>query len=79
MPGVQPRPSVRRRRGRRLCPTIAYFANAVAEMHHHREQQIAIIVSGELTFTVGGKPDPVGTVSRRVGLGVESLSLRAGA
>ena len=26
-----------------------------ARVHHHAEQQIAIIVSGELTFTVGGE------------------------
>jgi unsaturated pyranuronate lyase len=29
--------------------------NAVVEVHHHAEQQIAIIISGELTFTVGGE------------------------
>jgi quercetin dioxygenase-like cupin family protein len=29
--------------------------DAVAPNHHHAEQQIAIIVSGELTFTVGGE------------------------
>ena len=34
---------------------VTFEPNAVADMHHHSEQQIAIIVSGELTFTVGGE------------------------
>jgi len=29
--------------------------NATSPMHHHAEQQIAIILAGELTFTVGGE------------------------
>ena len=32
---------------------VTFEPNAVADPHHHSEQQIAIIVSGELTFTVG--------------------------
>jgi Cupin domain len=32
---------------------VTFEPNAVADMHHHSEQQIAIIISGELTFTVG--------------------------
>ena len=32
---------------------VTFDPNAVADMHHHSEQQIAIVISGELTFTVG--------------------------
>jgi len=32
---------------------VTFEPDAVADMHHHSEQQIAIVVSGELTFTVG--------------------------
>ena len=32
---------------------VTFEPNAVADMHHHSEQQIAIVISGELTFTVG--------------------------
>jgi quercetin dioxygenase-like cupin family protein len=31
----------------------AFEPNAPAAMHHHIEQQIAIVLTGELTFTVG--------------------------
>lgn len=34
---------------------VTFEPNAPAPMHHHVEQQIAIIVSGELTFTVGAE------------------------
>jgi quercetin dioxygenase-like cupin family protein len=34
---------------------VTFEPNADAPMHHHSEQQIAIVVSGELTFTVGGE------------------------
>ena len=34
---------------------VTFEPDAPAPMHHHVEQQIAIIVSGELTFTVGGE------------------------
>ena len=34
---------------------VTFAPDAPAPMHHHVEQQIAIIVSGELTFTVGGE------------------------
>ena len=34
---------------------VAFEPNADAPMHHHDEQQIAIVLSGELTFTVGGE------------------------
>ena len=34
---------------------VTFEPDAVAPPHHHREQQIAIILSGELTFTVGGE------------------------
>jgi unsaturated pyranuronate lyase len=29
--------------------------DAVTDMHHHVEQQIAIVIAGELTLTVGGE------------------------
>src|SRR3954471_4263070 len=32
---------------------VTFEPNAPAAMHHHSEQQIAIVLSGELTFTVG--------------------------
>jgi len=32
---------------------VRFEAGAVAPEHHHAEQQIAIVLSGELTFTVG--------------------------
>ena len=32
---------------------VRFEPNAPAPMHHHSEQQIAIILGGELTFTVG--------------------------
>jgi quercetin dioxygenase-like cupin family protein len=34
---------------------VTFEPDAEAATHHHHEQQIAIIVSGELTFTVGGE------------------------
>jgi quercetin dioxygenase-like cupin family protein len=34
---------------------VTFEPGAEAATHHHVEQQIAIIVSGELTFTVGGE------------------------
>jgi len=34
---------------------VTFEPNAVAAMHHHVEQQIAIMISGELTFTVGAE------------------------
>jgi quercetin dioxygenase-like cupin family protein len=32
---------------------VTFEPNAPAPMHHHVEQQIVIVLSGELTFTVG--------------------------
>jgi unsaturated pyranuronate lyase len=32
---------------------VSFASNVPAPMHHHLEQQIAIVLSGELTFTVG--------------------------
>jgi len=34
---------------------VTFEPDAEAAMHHHFEQQIAIVLSGELTFTVGGE------------------------
>jgi quercetin dioxygenase-like cupin family protein len=34
---------------------VTFEPNTDAPMHHHSEQQIAFVVSGELTFTVGGE------------------------
>jgi quercetin dioxygenase-like cupin family protein len=34
---------------------VTFEPGAVAPAHHHDEQQIAVILSGELTFTVGGE------------------------
>ena len=34
---------------------VTFEPDAPAPMHHHVEQQIAIILSGELTFTVGSE------------------------
>jgi quercetin dioxygenase-like cupin family protein len=34
---------------------VTFEPSAPAPMHHHVEQQIAIILSGELTFTVGSE------------------------
>ena len=34
---------------------VTFEPNADAPLHHHHEQQIAIVLSGELTFTVGGE------------------------
>ena len=34
---------------------VTFEPNAEAATHHHAEQQIAIMVSGELTFTVGAE------------------------
>ena len=34
---------------------VTFEPDAPAPMHHHVEQQIAIILAGELTFTVGGE------------------------
>ena len=34
---------------------VTFEPDAVAPAHHHAEQQIAIILSGELTLTVGGE------------------------
>jgi quercetin dioxygenase-like cupin family protein len=34
---------------------VTFEPDAVADTHHHAEQQIAIVTSGELTFTVGGE------------------------
>src|SRR3954467_5817853 len=33
---------------------VTFEPDAPAPMHHHAEQQIAIVLSGELTFTAGG-------------------------
>ncbi|WP_255325445.1 cupin domain-containing protein [Candidatus Solirubrobacter pratensis] len=43
-----------RNRGRTRDP-CSFQPGAVAPMHHHVEQQIAIALSGELTFTAGGE------------------------
>jgi quercetin dioxygenase-like cupin family protein len=32
---------------------VSFEPNVPAPMHHHVEQQIAVVLSGELTFTVG--------------------------
>ena len=34
---------------------VSFEPNADAPMHHHSEQQIAIVLAGELHFTVGGE------------------------
>ncbi len=34
---------------------VTFEPDAPAPMHHHFEQQIAIVLSGELTFTVGSE------------------------
>ena len=34
---------------------VTFAPDAVADVYHHSEQQIAIVVSGELHFTVGGE------------------------
>ncbi len=34
---------------------VTFEPDTTAAMHHHHEQQIAIVLSGELTFTVGGE------------------------
>ena len=34
---------------------VTFEPDAVAPAHHHDEQQIAIVLSGELTFTVGAE------------------------
>ena len=34
---------------------VTFAPDAPAPMHHHVEQQITIVLSGELTFTVGGE------------------------
>jgi quercetin dioxygenase-like cupin family protein len=34
---------------------VKFEPNADAPMHHHSEQQIAIVLSGELNFTVAGE------------------------
>jgi quercetin dioxygenase-like cupin family protein len=34
---------------------VRFEPDAVAPSHHHAEQQIAIVLSGELEFTVGGE------------------------
>jgi quercetin dioxygenase-like cupin family protein len=34
---------------------VTFAPDAPAPMHHHVEQQIAIVLSGELDFTVGGE------------------------
>ena len=34
---------------------VTFEPDAVAPDHHHDEQQIAIVLSGELTFTVGAE------------------------
>jgi unsaturated pyranuronate lyase len=36
-----------------LTNFVSFEPNAPAPMHHHAEQQIAIVLSGELAFTVG--------------------------
>jgi len=36
-----------------LTNFVTFEPNAPAPMHHHVEQQIAIVLSGELAFTVG--------------------------
>jgi quercetin dioxygenase-like cupin family protein len=39
---------------------VTFLPDAPAPMHHHVEQQIAIVLSGELTFTVGGETRVMG-------------------
>jgi quercetin dioxygenase-like cupin family protein len=34
---------------------VSFEPRAIAPAHHHTEQQIAIVLSGELEFTVGGE------------------------
>src|SRR3954467_9357130 len=34
---------------------VTFAPDAPAPLHHHAEQQIAIVLSGELRFTVGGE------------------------
>ena len=34
---------------------VSFQPDSTAAMHHHVEQQITILLSGELTFTVGGE------------------------
>jgi quercetin dioxygenase-like cupin family protein len=38
-----------------MASFVTFEPNADAPMHHHSEQQIAIVLSGELNFTVGGE------------------------
>jgi quercetin dioxygenase-like cupin family protein len=38
-----------------LTNHVTFAPNAPAPMHHHVEQQIAIVLSGELNFTVGSE------------------------
>jgi len=38
-----------------LTNFVTFAPDAPAPMHHHIEQQIAIVLSGELTFTVGAE------------------------
>jgi quercetin dioxygenase-like cupin family protein len=34
---------------------VSFAPNAPTPIHHHQEQQIAIVLAGELTFTAGGE------------------------
>jgi quercetin dioxygenase-like cupin family protein len=40
--------------GDAMFSSVRFEPNAPAPAHHHAEQQIAVCVSGELTFTVSG-------------------------
>src|SRR4051794_33083943 len=42
--------------GDAMASFVRFAPNAPAPSHHHAEQQIALCVSGELTFTVSGEP-----------------------
>ncbi len=50
VPGLEFRPVTT---GTVMTNFVTFEPDAVAPVHHHSEQQIAIILSGELTFTVG--------------------------
>ena len=41
--------------GDAMFSSVRFEPNAPAPAHHHAEQQIALCVSGELTFTVSGQ------------------------
>jgi quercetin dioxygenase-like cupin family protein len=42
--------------GDAMASFVRFTPNAPAPSHHHAELQIALCVSGELTFTVSGEP-----------------------